>query len=64
MNILLAAIANFITEHYILTFLLLISIFQARIDIGKKTKSKDESPKNEEPKEVKNEKEKPSIDSL
>lgn len=46
MNTLLEAIANFITEHYILTFLLLISIFQVRIDIGKK-----KSPKNEEPKE-------------
>ena len=56
MNILLEAIANFITEHYILTFLILISIFQVRIDIGKK-KSKDES--KEEPKETKNEKEKP-----
>ena len=53
MDILLKAIANFITEHYILTFLLLISIFQVRIDIGKK-KSKEE-----EPKEAKNEKEKP-----
>lgn len=63
MNILLTAIANFITEHYILTFLILISIFQVRIDIGKK-KSKDENPKEsekakEEPKESKNEKEKP-----
>lgn len=58
MNVLLTAIANFITEHYILTFLLLISIFQVRIDIGKK-KSKDESPKGEESKESKNEKEKP-----
>lgn len=47
MNILLEAIANFITVHYILTFLLLISIFQVRIDIGKK-KSKDESPKESE----------------
>ena len=58
MDILLKAIANFITEHYILTFLLLISIFQVRIDIGKK-KSKEENPKSEEPKETKNEKEKP-----
>lgn len=47
MNILLTAIANFITEHYILTFLILISIFQVRIDIGKK-KSKDENPKESE----------------
>ena len=54
MDILLKAIANFITEHYILTFLLLISIFQVRIDIGKR-----KSPKDEEPKGSKNEKEKP-----
>lgn len=51
MDILLEAIANFITVHPILTFLLLISIFQVRIDIGKK-----KSPKNED---NKNEKEKP-----
>lgn len=57
MDILLTAIANFITEHYILTFLLLISIFQVRIDIGKrKPSSKEES---EKVKESKNEKEKP-----
>ena len=52
MNILLEAIANFITEHYILTFLILISIFQVRIDIGKK--KKEESPKNEESEKAKN----------
>lgn len=52
MNTLLTAIANFITVHPILTFLLLISIFQVRIDIGKK---KDNNEK---------QKEKPSIDSL
>lgn len=48
MDILLTAIANFITEHYILTFLILISIFQVRIDFGKKTKSKEEEPKESE----------------
>ncbi len=51
MNILLQVIANFITEHWFLTFLILISIFQVRIDIGKKKdnnekqKSKDEKEK-------------------
>lgn len=54
MNILLTAIANFITEHYILTFLLLISIFQVRIDIGKKKNPKEsEKTKEEEPKKSK-----------
>ena len=42
MDILLNAFAGFITEHYILTFLLLISIFKVRIDIGKKKSSKKE----------------------
>lgn len=50
MNILLEAIANFITEHYILTFLILISIFQVRIDIGRKKSPKDEEPKKEDKK--------------
>jgi len=50
MDILLTAIANFITVHWFLTFLLLISIFQVRIDIGKKKK---EEPKESE--KVKNE---------
>ena len=51
MDILLTAIANFITVHWFLTFLLLISIFQVRIDIGKK--KKEEEPKESE--KVKNE---------
>lgn len=60
MDILLTAIANFITVHWFLTFLLLISIFQVRIDIGKKKK---EEPKESE--KVKNEdKKKAPIDSL
>lgn len=50
MNILLEAIANFITVHPILTFLLLISIFQVRIDIGKRKPSSKEESKNEKEK--------------
>lgn len=56
MNILLEAIANFITVHWFLTFLILISIFQVRIDIGKKKNPKESEKTKEEPK---NEKEKP-----
>jgi hypothetical protein len=48
MNILLEAIANFITEHYILTFLLLISIFQVKIDFGKRKSESKEEPKESE----------------
>lgn len=61
MNILLKAIADFITVHWFLTFLILISIFHVRIDIGKKKNPKEEEPKESEKakEEPKNEKEKP-----